>query len=74
MRQNSPILHVSHHHDGFWEFSGFESNIKEDEILSVALEEIILLDPTVSDIADLPYGFKAVRKTKESPWRILNEK
>lgn len=68
--ENSPILYIYHHSDGYWQFSGPEDNIKNDDIKIVGLGEIIKIDPTVLEVADLPYEWQAIRKKKDSNWEI----
>ncbi len=64
------ILFVFHHEeDGFWEFIGKQS-VNEEDARIISLEEMIELDPTILDIADLPLGWKAERKNSNSKWII----
>jgi hypothetical protein len=68
--QNSPIVYVAHHEDGTWEFWG-DQIIDESEIMLVALEQIIKIDTSILELADLPIEFSAQRKSKESEWILL---
>jgi hypothetical protein len=72
MKLDSPIVYVAHHADGTWEFWGKEV-IDESEVVVVSLENIIKIDPTVLEIADLPVEFNAVRDSKTSPWRLVSK-
>jgi hypothetical protein len=68
--ENSPIVYVSHHADGIWEFWGNEK-IDESEIVVVSLSQLIGIEPAILDIADLPIEFSAVRESKDKPWTIV---
>jgi hypothetical protein len=69
-RKNEAIKFVFHHEeDGAWEFIG-NSSYEEQDYIVVSLEEIITLDKTVLDIADLPLGFEARRAGPTSEWEI----
>ena len=68
VRRGNPILLVTHDDDdGSWQFhSGEGANV--NEAMVVALEEIIQLDPSVEQLADLPCGWVATRATFNSEW------
>jgi hypothetical protein len=64
-----PILHVTHDSDdGGWQFLGWE-NAREEDVKIVALRTIVRLDSTVQELADLPLGWHAWRRTAEQPWQ-----
>jgi len=63
-----PILYVYHNEDdGAWQFHA-DSVPDETDASIVALEEIVNLDNSVNELADLPFGWCAVRKNQTSPW------
>lgn len=64
----APILHVTHDEDDHgWQFLGWEdADVSQGAV--VRLEEIVKLDPSVLEVADLPPGWRAWRKSKSSPW------
>jgi len=65
---SEPILLVSHDADDHgWQFIG-TSNASVEEARVVSLEEIVKLDPTVLEVADLPSGWQAVRERVGGPW------
>lgn len=69
LERKSPILHVFHYEDdGSWQFSGNEANLGDDDFRVVSLEEIISLDSTVLELADLPLGKEAHRKDITASW------
>jgi hypothetical protein len=70
IQHNSPIVFIAHHEDGIWEFWGKEI-IDESEIIVVSLRQIIQIDPTILEVADLPVEFNAIRESKESPWAVV---
>ena len=71
MEKTSPILFVSHFDDGYWQFSGTETNLPESDFCVVSLDEIINLDVLVVDIADLAFDGSASRSDINSG-RIIN--
>lgn len=64
----APILHVTHDEDDHgWQFLGWEdADVSQGAV--VCLAEIVKLDPSVLEVADLPPGWHAWRKSKSSPW------
>ena len=66
-KQGLPILHVSHDEDGSWRFHSGKAWTTEDRLM-VGLGEIVSLDPTIADLADLPLGWQAHRKSNKEPW------
>lgn len=70
MEGRSPILFVFHFSDGFWQFSGAEENLSDEDYKLISLEEIIKMDPTVLEVADLPYEREVYRKDVLADWVI----
>lgn len=65
-----PILTVHHDYDGAWQFHGPEEPVPgDDDIKLVALKEIVGLDPSVTGLHDLQYGWSADRPSPQAPWR-----
>ena len=73
LKKEKPILHVAKFEDGFFQFSSGEIGLEDDELMIVSLEEVIRIDPTVQEIADLQPGFYAERKEAKSPWRFVGQ-
>jgi hypothetical protein len=67
MDKRQPILRVSHDHDGDWQFLGWETPKEEDAML-VCLSEVVIRDPSVKVLVDLPMGWRALRRTVEDEW------
>ncbi|TSE10595.1 hypothetical protein C1D09_014700 [Mesorhizobium intechi] len=64
------IAYASHDADDeSWQFYGDEAEIDHDDLILVGLFEVVELDETVAQLADLPLGWHARRDTKNSPWR-----
>lgn len=68
-KEGKPILYVSHDEDDpGWQFlSGEEVNVEDTFI--VGLEEIVQLDPSVLEIANLEPGWIATRESISDPWK-----
>lgn len=71
LQNNSPILYVFHFSDGFWQFSGKEEDLRDEDYRVVSLQEIIEIDSSVCQVADLPSEGKAFRQNVTMPWQIL---
>jgi hypothetical protein len=65
---SEPILLVSHDADDHgWQFIGIsDASVADGRI--VCLEEIVRLDPTVLEVANLPPGWQAVRGEIGGQW------
>ena len=68
VKDKQPILYVFHDaDDGSWQFH-YAGNKTEKDSMIVTLEEILTIDPSIADLADMPSGQMAYRKSKDSPW------
>ena len=68
MSKAKPILLVCHDsEDGSWQFLTGGPAQTSDAML-VALKEVIDLDPSLLELADLPLGWQASRETQRSAW------
>lgn len=64
----APILMVTHDEDdGGWQFLCGTTNDPDDGRI-VHLEEIVIMDPTVTSVADLPLGWLAFRNSVGGEW------
>lgn len=71
LRRIEPITFVSHDaSDHGWQFLniGNDKAVNMADASVVGLEEIVDLDPSVLELADLPPGWCAWRSDAASPW------
>ncbi|WP_338288322.1 hypothetical protein [Luteolibacter sp. LG18] len=69
MREHEPITHVYHDEDDHaWQFHAADA-ASEDQMMIVALKEVVDLDPSVLEVADLPPGWMAIRPSLAAPWK-----
>ena len=54
--------------DGAWQFLDGD-NVWEKDAVIVSLESLVLRDPSLREVADLPRGWQAQRATPTSPWQ-----
>ncbi|MBO4773640.1 MAG: DUF2185 domain-containing protein [Bacteroidales bacterium] len=67
---NSPILYVFHYEDdGVWTFIGDEK-CQNSDYRVVSVEEIINIDSSILELADMPCGYCAKRTDKNISWVI----
>ena len=73
MDRSKSILLVCHDADDHsWQFLDGGSISMKDAML-VALEEVTKIDPSVMELADMPPGWQAERKSANTSWqRQLN--
>jgi hypothetical protein len=65
---SEPILLVTHDLDDHgWQFIG-STDANEGDGRVVALEEMVKLDPSIIELADLPPGWQAIRNGAGKPW------
>ena len=64
----APILHVTHDKDdGMWQFHSGQ-DVALGQAMVVALSEVLALDASIAELADLPLGAKADRESSAKPW------
>jgi hypothetical protein len=74
-----PILYVSHDRDddaesgGSWQFHCGNNDYSESRLRLVGLGTILLLDPSLRQLADLPIGYGAHRVATNAPWEYRKE-
>ena len=65
----APILHVTHDEDDDgWQFLGFD-DAREDDACVVAMKTVVAKDPSVLELADMPPGWHAWRRSRDAPWQ-----
>jgi hypothetical protein len=68
VKENHPILLVNHDaEDGSWQFLTGGPLDMADAML-VGLEEMVMLDATLLELADLPEGWQASREHQGQVW------
>jgi hypothetical protein len=68
VRDGNPILRVAHDsEDGAWQFLEWGSPREEDAMI-VSLEEMTQIDPSIIELADLPLGWRAIRRSRAEAW------
>ncbi len=55
--------------DGSWQFHPLEGGRAEQAVV-VALRELWLLDASIGDLADMPLGWAATRRSPSAAWEI----
>jgi hypothetical protein len=69
----SPVLHVTHDaDDDGWQFLTLD-DVKMEDAVIVCFSDIIERDPSLTELADLPPGWRAWRESVTHPW-IREEK
>jgi len=68
VRDGHAILRVAHDiDDGAWQF--FEwGTPDENDAMVVSLQEMTRIDPSLLELADLPLGWRAFRKSPADTW------
>lgn len=67
MRKEEPITLVAHAQDDHsWSFLG-PTGFRMKDAMLVALEEVVRIDPSTLDVADLPPGWEARRESVANP-------
>lgn len=76
INQGKPITIVIHDiHDGNWKFFSKEDKAGTSEpAMLVSLQEILIIDPSVGEIAHLPEGSIATRRFIGDNWKIVSNK
>ncbi|OCQ99991.1 hypothetical protein BCD64_02605 [Nostoc sp. MBR 210] len=69
--EGKPILYVSHdEEDGVWQFHTNET-FRDSDAKVVSLRRIVELDPSVTQLANLPLGWIAVRSGLGEIWQTF---
>ena len=68
IEENHPILLVAHDDDGDWQVLCGTTNAKE-QARAVCLGCLYERDKTIGQVADLPRGWEASRRSPHDPWR-----
>lgn len=76
LEDKKTITYVSHdEEDGAWQFFSDDKFDNYEEVAKVlALQEIIEMDSSLLELAEMPYGYYATRKHKDEEWKIFKHK
>ena len=70
IRDGRPILYVVRdEEDGAWQFHTGDSEVSRSDGMIVCLAEMVRADPSLLTLADLPYGWVALRESVDSAWK-----
>jgi hypothetical protein len=70
MERKRPILYVAHDsEDGMWQFTDGRDDPQASDAVFLLLEEVIEIDPTIAELADLPLGWSAWRDNARQKWQ-----
>lgn len=69
LNENKPILYVSHDEDGYWQFLCGGQH-RESDVRIVSLADILEIDATMIDLAQLDYGEYAEAEDEKSDWIV----
>lgn len=69
VEMRSPIVCVTHDHDGAWQFFGAEENVVSEHARIVTLDEILKMDPSIR-YSTLQEGQEAYRDKIGNSWII----
>ncbi len=68
VENNEPILFVIHDSDeADWQFLSGKP-VSQKDLVIVSLESLVSTDGSLNDLADLPQGWYATRKSAGEPW------
>lgn len=72
LNEKKTITYVTHDfEDGAWQFFSSDNFDSYEEVAKiVSLEQIIKIDATLVELADLPLGYIATRKDSHDQWKI----
>lgn len=69
-----PILYVVHEHDDeegvIWQFHADNGDYSSEVLQLVRLDEVLAIDPTLEELAQLPLGHAARREGPEDEWTV----
>lgn len=70
MERRAPILLVTHDaEDGMWQFLDGRESPNTDDAVVISLHYVSRLDPSITELADLPLGWRAWRDDVNQPWQ-----
>ena len=70
IEHRQPVVWVAHDDKGDWEFLCGTTSRTEDN-RTAALSEIVEANASVLELADLPFGWQAIRESPDRPWQRM---
>jgi hypothetical protein len=67
LAREQAILLVTHDEDGDWQFLDGQS-VSEEDAAVVSLRNMTRLDPSIDELANLPRGWRASRRSPDGLW------
>src|SRR5260370_27394543 len=64
-----PVLFVEHDEGGGWRFFDDQPLYNRSELVLTPLQQLVDVDPSLDETADLPAGWRASRLSKDAPWQ-----
>lgn len=74
LKENKPILYVSHDEDGAWQFHTTNDGVDTTTAMLVTLQNVLDHDATVNEVSDLPLGHYASRESVGEAWIYSKQK
>ena len=68
LKENKPILYVSHDADGAWQFHTANDGVDTTTAMLVTLQNVLEHDATINEVSDLPLGHYASRESVGAAW------
>jgi hypothetical protein len=70
--KQSVIVSVYHDLEDDWQFMGSEE-VTEDDAMVLSMEQIIAIDPTITEILNIGIGYSAHRDSQTDQWRVQKD-
>lgn len=68
LSRQRPILHVTHDHDGYWQFICGQNDHDESNAKIISIGQATEIDSTINDLFEMPMGIGANRKSIGDKW------
>lgn len=70
MLKGLPIVRVYHGDDGYWQFFDAVSTNSNENVMLVAMGEVLKTDESLKEILGMDYSHMAYRSDKKQSWTI----
>jgi hypothetical protein len=68
INEEDPILWAEHDEDGNWYFFNARTLFSGEDLCLMPLGKLVRIDPSITELADLPRGWRAWRWSQGEPW------